>query len=183
VTRVCTDCNQAKPLSDFYIRLERGKPYAKCKLCTNIKNRAWWKRNGEKSSEYRAGWIARDGDRVRAVYREMQRKRRADPHERFVSCVRASIANCIAGRSGGGGLLRKLGYDRHELMGHIEARFQSGMSWDNYGKWHLDHIRPLSSFTIVSTDCPDFKAAWALNNLQPLWAADNLKKGARYDQA
>jgi hypothetical protein len=53
------------------------------------------------------------------------------------------------------------------------------MSWDNIGDWHIDHIVPLASFTFSSADDPEFRAAWALTNLRPLWAADNMRKHAR----
>jgi hypothetical protein len=50
------------------------------------------------------------------------------------------------------------------------------MSWENYGKWHIDHITPLSSFDIQNYNDENFKKCWSLENLQPLWAEDNLKK-------
>ena len=50
-------------------------------------------------------------------------------------------------------------------------------SGDNYGKWHIDHIKPISSFNINGINSDDFKKCWSLNNLQPLWAKDNLQKG------
>lgn len=70
-------------------------------------------------------------------------------------------------------------YTLEELKAHIENLFQPGMSWDNYGKygWHIDHKTPVSSFNIGSYDCEDFKKCWSLENLQPLWAKDNLRKG------
>ena len=65
-----------------------------------------------------------------------------------------------------------------ELPATVEF-FQPGMSWDNYGKygWHVDHRIPVSSFNIISYDCDDFRKCWALENLQPLWAIDNIRKG------
>lgn len=74
-----------------------------------------------------------------------------------------------------------LGYSTKELLEHLESKFLDGMTWDNYGKWHVDHIRPDSSFQYKSTYDKDFKECWALSNLQPLWAKDNLKKGNKYD--
>jgi hypothetical protein len=71
-------------------------------------------------------------------------------------------------------------YTLDDLRAHLEARFVANMSWAEMSLWHIDHIRPLASFNITGPDCPEFKAAWALSNLQPLWAADNLKKGARW---
>lgn len=72
-------------------------------------------------------------------------------------------------------------YTLEELKVHIENLFQSGMSWDNYGKygWHIDHKYPISLFNIESYNCEDFKECWSLENLQPLWAMDNWIKGAK----
>jgi len=67
-------------------------------------------------------------------------------------------------------------YTITELMNHLESQFKEGMSWDNYGKWHIDHIRPVSSFNFTRPECDEFKQCWALDNLQPLWAVDNLRK-------
>lgn len=71
-------------------------------------------------------------------------------------------------------------YTLEQLKKYLENLFQDGMSWDNYGKWHLDHIKPISLFNIISPDCGDFKYCWSLENLQPLWAADNFKKSNKF---
>ena len=63
-----------------------------------------------------------------------------------------------------------------ELKRHLESLFQKGMTWENYGKWHIDHVLPLSRLYIDGVDDPTFKFAWSLKNLQPLWAIDNLRK-------
>ena len=65
-----------------------------------------------------------------------------------------------------------------ELMSHLEAKFQEGMSWDNYPAWHIDHIRPCSSFDL--SDPKQQELCFNYKNLQPLWAKDNMKKGAKY---
>lgn len=70
-------------------------------------------------------------------------------------------------------------YTLEELMAHLERQFLPGMTWDNRRQWHIDHIVPLASFTFTSPDDPEFRAAWALTNVRPLWAKDNIRKSAK----
>jgi hypothetical protein len=70
-----------------------------------------------------------------------------------------------------------LGYSPSQLKETIESKFLDGMSWNNYGEWHIDHIKPISSFD--KTENP--KIINSLDNLQPLWAFDNLSKGSKFD--
>ncbi|AFC22715.1 hypothetical protein VchM-138_0036 [Vibrio phage vB_VchM-138] len=70
-----------------------------------------------------------------------------------------------------------LGYNHNNLRVHIESQFKDGMTWANYGEWHIDHIVPVSWWISQGIDDPSIINA--LDNLQPLWAADNLSKGAK----
>lgn len=65
-----------------------------------------------------------------------------------------------------------LGYSALDLKLHIEKQFYPGMTWDNHGDWHIDHIHPVTKFDINE----DVKIVCALENLQPLWAFDNRSK-------
>lgn len=71
------------------------------------------------------------------------------------------------------------GYGLSELMSRLESLFTDGMSWENYGRngWHVDHIIPITAFHCNSTDDKDWKACWAIENLQPMWEAENIRKG------
>lgn len=71
------------------------------------------------------------------------------------------------------------GYTVEELKKHLESKFTKGMNWDNIGEWHIDHIYPESKFNYSSFEDSEFKECWSLDNLQPLWAMDNLVKGAK----
>jgi hypothetical protein len=74
---------------------------------------------------------------------------------------------------------RQLGYSIADLRRHIERQFTKRMTWARFmaGDIHIDHIRPIASFDV--SDDEEFRACWALSNLQPLWAKDNLAKGGR----
>jgi hypothetical protein len=76
--------------------------------------------------------------------------------------------------------LSKLGYKPEDLIKHLESLFQLGMTWDNYGQWHIDHVVPESWFLYISEDDEEFKKCWALSNLQPLWAKQNIDKSNKY---
>ena len=71
-----------------------------------------------------------------------------------------------------------LGYSRLDLMAHIEKQFTKGMNWEKLmlGEIHIDHIIPVSAFAVTSVESDGFSACWALSNLRPLWAAENLSK-------
>lgn len=109
----------------------------------------------------------------------LNRRRKADPvlRLRFVVSSRISTALKTRGTSKRARNWEKLvGYSLADLKSHIERQFIGRMSWDNYGKWHVDHIVPVASFRWRSADDAEFKACWALSNLRPLWAAANRSK-------
>ena len=65
-----------------------------------------------------------------------------------------------------------LGCSYEEFKIWIENKFTEGMSWENYGKWHYDHIIPISS-ALSEEECIRLNH---YTNFQPLWAADNIRK-------
>ena len=69
-----------------------------------------------------------------------------------------------------------LGYTAEELKTHLESLFQEGMTWDNQGDWHIDHIIPQSYFTSID----QIRECFALSNLKPEWGEWNMSKGNRF---
>lgn len=78
-------------------------------------------------------------------------------------------------------IMAHLGYTIAELRSHIERQFTKGMTWKRFmsGDIHIDHIMPVSSFNLASDE--EVSACWAITNLMPLWAADNLAKSNRIE--
>ena len=72
-----------------------------------------------------------------------------------------------------------LGYTRQEIEQHIEKQFQRGMSWANYGEWHIDHIIPIAHF--LNNGIEDPAVINCLSNLRPIWADENHKKNAKVE--
>ncbi len=73
-----------------------------------------------------------------------------------------------------------LPYSVNDLEKHLESHFKDGMSWDNYGKWEIDHIVPDSWFNYTSVTDEGFLKSWSLENLQPMWKKENLLKSNKY---
>lgn len=73
-----------------------------------------------------------------------------------------------------------LGCTAPELQQHLAAQFRPGMTIENHGKvWHIDHIRPCASFDLA--DPEQVRQCFHYTNLQPLFVAENLAKGAKYE--
>jgi endogenous inhibitor of DNA gyrase (YacG/DUF329 family) len=74
--------------------------------------------------------------------------------------------------------IKLVGCSIKKLRKHLEKQFTKGMSWSNYGKWHVDHIIPCASFDLSKPNeqhkCFNYK------NLQPLWAKENLEKHDKF---
>ena len=66
------------------------------------------------------------------------------------------------------------------LRSYIEGKFERGMTWENYGEWHVDHIRPCASFDL--SDKEQVLQCFNWRNLQPMWASENISKGSNYAQ-
>lgn len=167
-----------------YLQSEKGKIYQK--KYWGSKNSKASKRKYQQSEkgkntdkEYRQ---SENGRKVQKRYRESEngRKGRKKFYEKNKLSLNMSSAiyQSLEGNKAGQHWEMLVPYTIEELKRHLENLFQPGMTWENHtlDGWHIDHKTPISSFNIVSYDCEDFKRCWALNNLQPLWAEENLRK-------
>lgn len=122
-------------------------------------------------------WRERHPDKQREINRISNQKRRSTAKGKLEQFVRNGIWKAISrGEKNGRKTMELLGYSIEQLKAHLEKQFWPGMTWENYGEWHIDHIIPLSAHNYKTPDDVDFKKAWALKNLQPLWAIDNIRK-------
>lgn len=120
-------------------------------------------------------WRKQNPDKVRkmgAAYR------RNNPEKMAIAyAVRASVKRLGKVKSDDY-IIEALGYSRSEFRQHMESLFTDGMTWDNYGEWQIDHIRPVTLF--IKDENLNTLEIHALSNLQPLWAEQNMAKGAKY---
>lgn len=94
---------------------------------------------------------------------------------RYGEAMRAALKNNRTSPT----IERSLGYTIADLKRHLERQFTKGMTWDKFcaASIHIDHIIPLASFDLA--DPEQMRAAWAMTNLRPMWATDNIKKSSK----
>jgi len=144
------------------MRAEKRADYAKHKEKRGASNKVYRKKNRERINEY-------------------YRKRRENDNKFKMQTYMRNMVGRVLTRTYESKIVRTvelLGYTSDDLMTHIEKQFKDGMSWDNYGEWHIDHIVPVS--TMINSGVTDPAIINSLDNLQPLWAFDNLSKGNRF---
>lgn len=145
----------------------------------NERIRRHYQRNSEAIRKRSKAWREANIDQAKASETKSSRKRRMRPEVRVHDAIGNQIRSMLASRKNRQMAFDIVGYTLEELMAHLERQFLRGMGWDNFGKWHIDHIVPQSSFSIDGPEDPEITACWALTNLRPLWAFDNLSKQAK----
>ena len=173
------------------ITAKMRKRYHDNKDTCRERSREYWQKNKAKKAQKDKRYTIKNKEKIAKRNRlpevknrrnELTRKRRQNPKHRININITNAIGTSLRGSKGGRKWESLVGYTIQDLMIHLEKQFQVGMSWDNIGKWHIDHIIPLSVHNFNKPEDEDFKRAWALNNLQPLWAKDNYIKSNKLNQ-
>ena len=115
-------------------------------------------------------------DRRNAIERHAAK---TDPKFKLNRNMRRAIHFSLKGNKNGHSWQTLVGYSLEQLKRRLKRQFQPGMTWDNYGEWHIDHKIPISAFNFTKPEHDDFKRCWALKNLQPLWSNKNQIKHAK----
>jgi len=192
--KVCTKCGCTKPVEGFSkSKNSKDGRVSWCKECVRPARKSWKESNRDRVNASSRALYAKNPSKPRAAHekwkaenpekmKEAKRRCRSTPKGKVEANVRGAIHKTITKGMKRTTTFKALGCTPEELMAHLEALFTDGMTWKNYGEWHIDHIIPLSVHNYSSTDDLDFKRAWALSNLQPLWAHDNIAKGAKIEK-
>lgn len=185
---LCRECKRERD------RVYAKRYYARDKPRAKAKNKKWEEANPDKMSEakrkYREAhkdemrvwqreYSQRNKCRLRAYAREYAKERRkVDMDFRLRDVLRKRLRNALSGRGKAESVMIMLGCTLEQLKQHLEAKFEGGMSWENYGfdGWHIDHIIPCAAFDLTQDE--EQRKCFHHTNLQPLWAEANRRKGA-----
>lgn len=161
IMKVCSKCGEAGEFSSC--KKSRDGLQSQCKSCKSIATAAYYRSNPERR-------FKRNKEQAKARYEQ----------NKVSMNISRGIRKSLGRHKNGYKWESLLGYSLEDLKSHLASLFSDGMTWENYGDWHIDHIRPVSSFDIKDEYCQDFIDCWSLTNLQPLWAKDNLSKGSKW---
>lgn len=126
--------------------------------------------------ETRANWTREQRDKYNKQKYEYFKR----PENRAAASVRSRVNQLVKKSSSETIHSKTIGCSNHELKAWLESHFLVGMSWENYGSWHIDHKVPLSVAIKMGPEA--FSKACHYTNLQPMWAKDNLIKGNRINE-
>ena len=204
----CTTCGVTKSLDEYYARkASKDGKRTGCRGCEKeyrernkerIKARkAEYYQENKKAhyarvKKYREGsnrekYLLKSRERYQTKKKEIHaqrlKRRRENPSVNLRHSVGLAVYQAIkrTGNTKGGKTFDALPYTPQQLKEHIESQFQEGMTWDNHGEWHIDHIIPQAALQYDSLEHENFQKCWALDNLQPLWAADNIRKSSVFE--
>lgn len=196
--KTCNKCKNKKDFSEFYKYNDNRTSdgfRGTCKLCERKRQNKYVTLHPQKQSlEYKRNWQKSD---VAKKYRKTEeyRKKHLESQLKYYktkkfkdniqfklkSRIRKRVWESLNGKKKPSSAVKELGCTVEELKNYLENQFEGGMSWSNWGffGWHIDHIKPLSSFDL--TDIVQFKEACHYTNLRPMWGIENIKKGKKID--
>ena len=142
-----------------------------------IEGKKYWIDNKEKINEQRKEYRVNNKEKIQKYHREYYKiKLKINPNFKLNRSMGYGIWDSLRGNKNGKHWETFVDYTQEDLRVHLENQFKDGMTWENYGKWQVDHKIPKSIFNITTAKSKGFKKCWNLNNLQPMWAEENNKK-------
>ena len=188
--RYCPRCKNVKPITEFY------NSKGKCIRCVREYGIEYSTKNKEKirlrkrkySSKKSQAYSKQYRKSHKEYYREyskiyLRKKRKIDVKYSIDQRMSRSINKALKHNGfnkNNVGWNKFVDYTVGELKDHLKSKFKKGMTWERFlnGEIHIDHKIPKIAFHYNSPNDIDFKRCWALENLQPMWAKDNIKKRA-----
>ena len=187
--KTCTKCNKSKALTEFS-KESRGRDglNTRCKVCKKAYCKKWYQNNLEKERARGRKYYENNPEKRRAYNRKRskrpetkkrnnarQRERmKTDPVFKLKRTLRTRIWDALKGRYKSASTMKLLGCSIPHLKDHLEKQFLPGMTWENHGKWHIDHMMPCASFDL--TDPEQQRQCCHYTNLQPMWGKENMSK-------
>lgn len=186
-TKICSKCGVEKKVCEYYKK--KGCLFgvnSYCKKCQleikqNLRKnnpekykeqtKKYYEKTKDTQKEKKKIWILNNREKYNSYWTN---RKKEDIEFKLITDMRSRLSTYLSKK----GLSKKnktfeiVGCSPLQLREHLEKQFVIGMTWNNRGEWHIDHIIPLSS---AKTEEELYKL-FHYTNLQPLWAIENIKK-------
>jgi len=139
--------------------------------------RKWRENNRQRQREWFAEYRKNHREELNRNAAEYRARHKDEPEYKLKKNLRERLRAAMKGITKGKSTMLLVGCSVDELKIYLEKQFKPGMTWDNYGEWHIDHIIPCSKFDLLSLEAQ--MKCFHYTNLQPLWARENIIKGNR----
>lgn len=177
--KICPQCEKELPHTNEYFHKDSRSPSGLqyvCKKCRLLKSKIV--ASDSKAKKRKAEYRKQTRSHIREYKRNWEKNRsKTHPEFRIKQSLRKRLWETTKNYKSNK-TFNLLGCSLEYFIAYLESKFQDGMTIDNYGEWHIDHIRPCANFDL--TDPEQQKQCFHYTNLQPLWASDNLTKGSHY---
>lgn len=184
-----SSCLTLKPLTDFYKSKITTDGYDNlCKSC-RLKVKSAYRDTSKGKAKIKEISMRPEYIKARTEYSKTHKserniyeknRRRSDSNHKLRISIRTRTNNFLRskGLTKHKRMVELLGCSWNQLKEHLEKQFQPGMTWENHGRWHIDHIKPLAIVDLTNKN--EFEKVFHYSNLQPMWAADNIRKKDKY---
>lgn len=184
----CSNCKEEKRFIEFTKdKTRKDGYYHRCKSCRKKYDKKYYEENKDKLSEHKKKYRQENKENISKQQKQYQKenkerrneyqnkRKQKDPLYRLRCNISISIYKSMKnkGYTKRSQTYKILGCSYEDFKLHIERQFKDGMSWENAGKWHYDHIYPIS----LAKNYEELIKLNHYTNFQPLWAIDNIKKG------
>jgi len=162
-----------------YILAKRKEYYKENKEKMNKDSKEWKLNNAERYRKVRQVYYIENMEYIKVnVKKNMYKRLENDIEFRIYQRCRTRLYNAVKRHTKSARTKELIGCTTKYLLNHLEKQFTIGMTWDNYGDWHIDHIKPCVLFDFSKEE--EQRECFNYMNLQPLWAEDNYRKSDKY---
>jgi hypothetical protein len=143
-------------------------------------NKKYWIDTKEKQTEKHRQWRSENKEHLSQYYKNL---RKTNSYYQISDNLRSRLRKALRDQN----VIKTertfnlIGCSISFLKGYLEAKFKDGMTWENYGEWHIDHIKPCSKYDLTQED-EQYKC-FHYRNLQPLWASENCSKSNKWEES
>lgn len=173
----------------------KKKNYQKYREKNLVYSKDWASKNKEKRRIAFKKRYAKNKDKIRIGNRRRNvtyyQRKKNDSAYKLNRNISRGISNGLKGKKNGCHWKIFVDYTIDDLKKYLMRLMkkynklhpdEKDMSWDNYGEWHVDHKIPKSVFNFTKPEHTDFQRCWALSNLQPMWASENIAKSNKINK-